>query len=163
MSIPEKRAVRLSSERVSLLDSNGNLCLGNSSIPQTLKDEIENGLFELNTTVIYKTNPEKVIRLNGVDNTVSLEDIKDKNFTVTTRARYNVTVVENADCTQVENQVNGTMIEMYEFSPGAGNSSNNYTLILTLCIVIPSVIILLIIILVIVVIVYIRKKRFLRF
>ena len=93
VSIPEKRAVRLSSERVSLLDSNGHLCVENSSKPQTLKDGIEN-LFELNTTVIYKTNPENVITLYGVDNTVSLEDVKDKNFTVTTRARYNVTVVE---------------------------------------------------------------------
>lgn len=44
VSIPEKRAVRLSSERVSLLDSNGHLCLGNSSIPRTLKDGIEKNL-----------------------------------------------------------------------------------------------------------------------
>ena len=103
VSIPEERAVRLSSERVSLLNSNGNLCLTlrNSSIPRTLKDGIEKNVFELNTTVIYKTNPEKVIRMYGVDNTVSLEDIKDKNFTVTTRVRFNVTVVENNDCTQV--------------------------------------------------------------
>ena len=55
VSIPEERAVRLSSERVTLLDSNGNLCLtlGNSSIPRTLKDRIEKNVFEMNTTVIY--------------------------------------------------------------------------------------------------------------
>ena len=35
VSIPEERAVRISSKRVSLLDANGNLCLGYSSIPQT--------------------------------------------------------------------------------------------------------------------------------
>ena len=69
MSIPEERAIRLSSERVSLLDSNGNLCLGNSSIPRTLKEGIGKNLFELNTTVIYKTDPEKVIRLYGTENT----------------------------------------------------------------------------------------------
>ena len=69
MSIPEERAVRLSSERVSLLDANGNLCLGNSSIPRTLKEGIGKNLFELNTTVIYKTDPEKVIRLYGTENT----------------------------------------------------------------------------------------------
>ena len=68
--------------------------------------------------------PGEVIRMYGVDNTVSLEDIKDKNFTVTTRARYNVTVVENADCTQVEKQINGTMIFLYEFNP---NAENDYT------------------------------------
>ena len=35
VSIPEERAVRISSERVSLLDANGNLCLGYSSVPRT--------------------------------------------------------------------------------------------------------------------------------
>ena len=125
MSIPEERAVRLSSERVSLLDATGNLCLGNSSIPRTLKEGIGKNLFELNTTVIYKTDPEKVIRLYGTENTFSLEDIKDKNFTVTTRARYNVTVIvtENTNCTQLERQVNGTMIELFEDNPDAEISS----------------------------------------
>ena len=125
MSIPEERAVRLSSERVSLLDANGNLCLGNSSIPRTLKEGIGKNLFELTTTVIYKTDPGKVIRLYGIENTFSLDDIKDKNFTVTTRARYNVTVIvtENTNCTQLERQVNGTMIELFEDNPDAEISS----------------------------------------
>ena len=121
VSIPEERAVRISSERVSLLDANGNLCLGYSSIPRTLKDGLEKNLVELKTTVIYKTIPEKVhiTILYGVNNTISLEDIKDKNinFTVTILARYNVTVLRDTDCTQVEKQINGTMIEMYETNP----------------------------------------------
>ena len=119
VSIPEERAVRISSERVSLLDANGNLCLGYSSIPRTLKDGLEKNLVELKTTVIYKTNPEKVYItiLYGVNNTISLEDIKEKNFTVTILARYNVTVLTDTDCTQVEKQINGTMIEMYETNP----------------------------------------------
>ena len=119
VSIPEERAVRISSERVSLLDANGNLCLGYSSIPRTLKDGLEKNLVELKTTVIYETNPEKVhiTILYGVNNTISLEDIKEKNFTVTILARYNVTVLRDTDCTQVEKQINGTMIEMYETNP----------------------------------------------
>ena len=119
VSIPEERAVRISSERVSLLDSNGNLCLGYSSIPRTLKDGLEKNLVELKTTVIYKTNPEKVhiTILYDVNNTISLEDIKEKNFTVTILTRYNITVVRDTDCTQVEKQINGTMIEMYETNP----------------------------------------------
>ena len=138
VSIPEERAVRLSSERVSLLDSNGNLCLtlGNSLIPRTLKDGIEKNVFELNTTVIYKTNPEKVIRMYGVDNAVSLEDIKDKNFTVTTRVRYNVTVVEKTDCTQVEKQINGTMIVLYEFNPNAEKENSGIIIIVIIAIII---------------------------
>ena len=119
VSIPEERAVRISSERVSLLDANGNLCLGYSSIPRTLKDGLEKNLVELKTTVVYKTNSEKVYItiLYGVNNTISLEDIKEKNFTVTILARYNVTVLRDTDCTQVEKQINGTMIEMYETNP----------------------------------------------
>ena len=119
VSIPEERAVRISSERVSLLDANGNLCLGYSSIPRTLKDGLEKNLVELKTTVIYKTNPEKVhiTILYGVNNPISLKDIKEKNFTVTILTRYNVTVLRDTDCTQVEKQINGTMIEMYETNP----------------------------------------------
>ena len=119
VSIPEERAVRISSERVSLLDSNGNLCLGYSSIPRTLKEGLEKNLVELKTTVIYKKNSEKVYKtiVYGVNNTISLEDIKEKNFTVTILARYNVTVLTDTDCTQVEKQINGTMIEMYETNP----------------------------------------------
>ena len=119
VSIPEERAVRISSERVSLLDANGNLCLGYSSIPRTLKDGLEKNLVELKTTVIYKKNPKNVYTtiLYGVNNTISLEDIKEKNFTVTILARYNVTVLTDTDCTQVEKQINGTMIEMYETNP----------------------------------------------
>ena len=119
VSIPEERAVRISSERVSLLDANGNLCLGYSSIPRTLKDGLEKNLVELKTTVIYKKNPEKVYKtiLYGVNNTILLEDIKEKHFTVTILTRYNITVLRDTDCTQVEKQINGTMIEMYETNP----------------------------------------------
>ena len=119
VSIPEERAVRISSERVSLLDANGNLCLGYSSIPRTLKDGLEKNLVELKTTVVYKKNSEKIYItiLYGVNNTISLEDIKEKNFTVTILTRYNITVLRDTDCTQVEKQINGTMIEMYETNP----------------------------------------------
>ena len=119
VSIPEERAVRISSERVSLLDANGNLCLGYSSLPRTLRDGLEKNLVELKTTVIYKKNPEKVhiTILYDVNNTISLEDIKEKNFTVTILTRYNITVLRDTDCTQVEKQINGTMIEMYETNP----------------------------------------------
>ena len=119
VSLPEERAVRISSERVRLLDANGNLCLGYSSIPRTLRDGLEKNLVELKTTVIYKKNPKNVYTtiLYGVNNTISLEDIKDKNFTVTSLARYNVTVLTDTDCTQVEKQINGTMIEMHETHP----------------------------------------------
>ena len=116
VSIPEERAVRISSERVSLLDANGNLCLGYSSIPRTLKDGLEKNLVELKTTVIYKTIPEEVY-IYDVNNTISLEDIKEKKFTVTILTRYNVTVLRDTDCTQLEKQINGTMIQMYEIHP----------------------------------------------
>ena len=128
VSIPKERAVRISSERVSLLNSDGNLCVKNSPVPRSLNDGIEKNLLELKTTVIYKTNPEKVTRLYGVHHIVSLEDIKGKTFTVTIRARYNVSVVKDTDvtptdCTQVEKQVSGTMVDLYEFNPNVENKA----------------------------------------
>ena len=132
VSIPQNRAVRLSSERVSLLDSNGNLCLGRSTQKRTLKGGIEDNIIELNTTVNYTASPGNVTTLYGVNSTVSLEDIKEQNFTVTTRARYNVTVVDNSDCTQVEKEVNGTMVQLYKTNPnGAGTANINTKLFIT--------------------------------
>ena len=132
VSIPEDRAVRVSTERVRLLDSNGSLCLGLSPINQTLEEGIENRLLKLETTVKYKDSPQKDETLFGVNNTVSLWDIKEKNFTVTTRARYNVTVLQDTNCTQVETQFNGTMVQLYEFNPNTGSILGlNLKLILT--------------------------------
>ena len=51
---------------------------------------------------------------------------------ITTRVRYNVTVVENTDCTQVEKHINGTMIVLYEFNP---NAENDYTGIIIIVII----------------------------
>ena len=63
------------------------------------KDGKQKNLLELKTTVIYKRNPEKVTIL---DDTVSLDVIKNKNFTVTIRTQYSVTVVRDTDCAQME-------------------------------------------------------------
>ena len=132
VSIPQDRAVRVSTERVRLLDSNGSLCLGLSGINRTLEEGIENRLLELETTVKYRDSPQKDETLFGVNNTVSLEDIKEKNFTVTTRARYNVTVLQDTNCTQVETQFSGTMVQLYEFNPNTGSILGlNFKLILT--------------------------------
>lgn len=111
VSIPENRAVRLSSERVSLLDSNGSLCLGQSSKELTLKGGIENNITEVRSAVKYENSQ------NDKNNTIPLNDVKDKTFTVTSRARYGIPVVDNTQCTQVEKEVNGTMIQLYEFNP----------------------------------------------
>ncbi|XP_078370026.1 uncharacterized protein LOC144653796 [Oculina patagonica] len=115
VSIPENRAVRLSSEEEKLLDDEGNLCLEKSSASQTLEEGIDDNLVELNTTVKYSDG--RMINLHGVNNTVSLEDIKDKNFEVTSRARYNTSIVAGTTCTQVEKTVQGTMVTMYQTNP----------------------------------------------
>ena len=119
VSIPEKRAVRLTSERVSLLDSNGRLCLGQSSRTRSLKEGIENSLIEVRTTVKYQGSLKDDKTFTSIKNTVPLKDVKDKTFTVTSRARYRIPVVENTQCTQVEKQVSGTMIQLYEYNPNA--------------------------------------------
>ncbi len=122
VSIPEYRAVRLSYEEEKLLDDNGNLCLGKSNETRTLEEEIDDDLVELNTTVKYSDG--RMIKVHGVNNTVSLEDIKDEDFEVTSRARFNASIVAGTTCTQVETTMKGTMVTMYETNPNGANQLN---------------------------------------
>ena len=121
VSVPAQRAVRVSSETERLLDSTGSLCLGRSYQFHTLKQGIERSLIELNATVKYYDGKKETVF--GVNKTVSLKDIKENNFSVITRAQYSVSVVENTKCTQVEEQVNGTMIQLFQFNPNAPNAA----------------------------------------
>lgn len=115
LTIPEKRAIRVSYEEQKLLDAEGRLCLRNkSSANQTLREGIDKNLVELNTTVEYKGSGRKQT-FHGTE--ISLEDINEMDFEVTSRARYNTTVVEGSSCTQIQKTVNGTMVTMYETNP----------------------------------------------
>lgn len=129
VSIPENRAVRLSYEEEKLMDARGKLCLGDSAKNQTLQEGIDDNLVELNTTIKYKKTG-KTLKLYGIINTVSLEDVKDQDFEVTSRARYNVSIVAGTNCSQVEKRIQGTMVEMYETNPnGARAVQINYKLL----------------------------------
>ena len=126
VSIPEKRAVRVIYEEQKLLNAKGELCLNQSSANQTLREGINDNLVELNTTVKYEDG--EMQRYYGINNAISLEDIKEENFEVISRARYNTTIVEKTSCAQVESKINGTMIEMYETNPNIADHlrlSNN--------------------------------------
>lgn len=128
--IPENRAVRLSEREEKLMDSQGKRCLGNSSKNQTLRDGIDNDLLELNTTIHYKESG-KTVNLHGISNTVSLEDVKGQDFEVTSRARYNASIVVGTNCSQLELRIEGTMVEMYKTNPnGARAAEINYKLLL---------------------------------
>lgn len=126
VSIPEKRAVRVIYEEQKLLNAKGELCLNQSSANQTLREGINDNLVELNTTVKYEDG--EMQSYYGINNAISLEDIKEENFEVISRARYNTTIVEKTSCAQVERKINGTMIEMYETNPNIADHlrlSNN--------------------------------------
>ena len=114
LTIPKKRAIRVSYEEKKLLDAEGKLCLGESSAERTLREGIDKNLVELNTTVEYKGSGRKKT-FHGT--TISLEDINEKDFEVTSRAKYNTTVVEGSNCTQIQKTVRGTMVTMYETNP----------------------------------------------
>ena len=117
-AVPEDRAVRIKSEEKRLLDDQGNLCLGKSSDSQTLQGGIDGNLIDLNTTVKYK-NTGETKEYRGVDKTISLKDIKDKDFEITTTARYNTSIVAGTNCTQIEEKVEGTMVQLYETNPNS--------------------------------------------
>lgn len=118
VSIPDDRAVRLSKEEQALLGDDGLLCLLSSG-NKTLAEGIDSELLEFNTTVTYSNG--STLTKQGIDNTVSLGDIDEQDFEVTSVARYNTSIVDGTSCTQVENSIEGTMITMYETNPdGAG-------------------------------------------
>lgn len=114
--------MRVTYERDRLLDNQGKLCLDTSAGEQTMREGIEDNLVHLNTTVKYKNGETKT--LHGVDNTLSLEDIKDQDFEVVTLAKYNITIVTGTTCTQVEKTVEGTMITLYETNPNGSSQPN---------------------------------------
>lgn len=119
LSIPEKRAVRVTHEEKKLLDDGGGLCVGKSNVTRTPRKGIDEQLAELNTTVKYKNG--KMQTYYGINKTFSLEDIKEEDFEVTSRARYNTAIVSGTNCTQVETKIQGTMIAMYETNPNAAS------------------------------------------
>ena len=127
--IPEKRAVRITYEEQSLLNDGGDKCLSEDAKTSTLREGIGENLVELKTTIKYKNGKTQIYN----NSTISLEDIKEEDFEVITRARYNTTIVAGTSCTQVEKKVDGTMVTLYETNPNAANSLNsNYMLLINM-------------------------------
>lgn len=127
VTIPEKRAIRITYEEQTLLNDRGEKCLSEDSKMSTLRGGISENLVELKTTVKYKNGKTQIYN----NSTISLEDIKEEDFEAITRARYNTTIVAGTSCTQVEKTVEGTMVTLYETNPNAANSLNsNYMLLI---------------------------------
>lgn len=137
VTIPEKRAVRITYEEQRLLnDSGGDKCLSEDSKTSTLREGIGENLVELTTTVKNKNGKTQTY----YNSTISLEDIKEEDFEVISRARYNTTIVEGTSCTQVEKKVEGTMVTLYETNPNAAKSLNsNLARLILLLIVIQAI------------------------
>ena len=79
-------------------------------------------MVDLRTTVKYKNGETKT--LHGINNTVSLEDIKDQGFEIVSLARYNTSIVTGTTCKQVEKTVEGTMVMLYETNPNGSGQLN---------------------------------------
>lgn len=128
VTIPENRAVRLTFEERKLLDADGNLCVNKTrkEEEQTLLEGIDEHLVELNTAIVYKETG-KVKRFEGIDKTVSLEDIEKEDFALMSNARYNMTIVNGTNCTQIEKKVNGTMVAMYQTNPNYQTNADYQT------------------------------------
>ena len=122
-AVPDDRAVRIISEEKRLLDDQGSLCVKRIELQknQNLREGIDDDLIDLKTTVEYKKTGEKK-EYHGVDKTISLEDIKDQDFKITTTARYNESVVAGTTCTQIEEKVEGTMVQLYETNPDSASA-----------------------------------------
>ena len=120
VSIPKNRSVRISYEEEKMLDKDGNLCLGRSSKEVKLQDGIDNQLLDVNTTVTYKKSGE-TFTFQGINETVVLEDKLEEDVVVTSGARFNTTLVEDTNCTQVFKRVEGTIVRLYETNPNGAS------------------------------------------
>ena len=136
VTIPEKRAVRITYEEQRLLNDGGDKCLSEDSNTPTLREGIGENLVELTTTVKNKNGKTRTY----YNSTISLEDIKEEDFEVISRARYNTTIVTGTSCTQVEKKVEGTMVTLYETNPNVAKSLNsNLARLILLLIVIQAI------------------------
>lgn len=136
VTIPEKRAARITYEQQSLLNDGGDKCLSEDSKTSTLREGIGENLVELTTTVKYKNGKTQIY----YNSTISLKDIREEDFEVISRARYNTTIVTGTSCTQVEKKVEGTMVTLYETNPNAAKSLNsNLARLILLLIVIQAI------------------------
>ena len=103
------------------MDLEGELCVGNSSKNQTLRDGIDDDLIELNTTIHYRQSG-KTVYLYEMNNAISLEDVQGQDFEVISRARYNTSIVVGTNCSQLEMRIEGTMVEMYDTNPNSASA-----------------------------------------
>ena len=118
MSIPEKRAIRVTYENEELLDSNGTLCLGTNSTNRPLVK----GVHPVSSkTTIFYYKEEGTYAVN-VD-TVFLKDVDGQAFKARSRISYDTVIVRGTNCTQVDSSVRATMISMYETNPESGSDS----------------------------------------
>ena len=77
----------------------------------------------MTTTVTYKKTGETKTYHNDA---VSLQDILEQDFEVKTLSQYNTTIVPKTSCSQVEEKIRGTMINLYETNPN-NKASTRYT------------------------------------
>ncbi|XP_068692045.1 uncharacterized protein [Montipora foliosa] len=120
VTVPEERAVRITSEERRLLNTNGSPCIeAPSSQTFSLADDIDQHLISLNTTVTYNKTGETKTYYND---SVPLQDILQQDFEVKTLSQYNTTIVPRTSCSQVEEKIRGTMITLYETNPNKAST-----------------------------------------
>ena len=118
LSIPRKRAIRVTYEKEELLDSNGTLCLGTNST----KRPLVKGVHPVSSKTTISYYKEEGTYAVNVD-TVFLKDVDGQAFKARSRISYDTVIVRNTNCTQVDSSVRATMISMYETDPEASGDS----------------------------------------
>ena len=118
LSIPRKRAIRVTYEKEELLDSNGTLCLGTNST----KRPLVKGVHPVSSKTTISYYKEEGTYAVNVD-TVFLKDVDGQAFKARSRISYDTVIVRNTNCTQVDSSVRATMISMYETNPEASGDS----------------------------------------
>lgn len=120
VQIPEERALRVSYIAESIRDINGTLCLGYSSKNYTISPGVN--VSSVQTSLSVYSVPSWT-RNNGKLTNFTLDrDLLNKDIKVRTVVVYDGSLIANTTCRQVESEMEGTMVRMYETNPDAAGT-----------------------------------------
>lgn len=136
VTIPEERAIRVNFTEEKMLDSNGSVCLGPNDKRNVIPDYYKRIVLVI-TEVRYGGSDGKSINYFGDNRTLSLHQAElDQSVQVYTVVKYNGSIIENTNCTQMTSVMNGTVIRLYATNPDkAGTMTSSFLVVLLSCIV----------------------------
>ena len=107
------KAARISYEEEKLLNDGGSLCVGETPVNKTLQQGIDGNLIQFAYTSRVDGGSEMTFRgTNLIDGEFEIQDNKTQTFELKVLAKYDISIVAETTCQQVEMTVHGTMVSL---------------------------------------------------